>query len=177
MRAHLLDPTQGDARLDKALALGREIYRRYEAGEDCSASLEQLRVLSGQPIDVLDVSRAFGSIRPETFAREQLIAWNELPADLACEEMLEMIELICQGESDELQTGYWIACLRLNTGDERISDLICWPYEYSGEGGKTRMLPADILSAALKSGKNGRRMPQPEPLASAGGARSADRDL
>ena len=45
---------------------------------------------------------------------------------------------------------YWIKCLALNTGDDKISDLINWPEQYLGSGYDGRELtPAEILQIAL----------------------------
>jgi len=155
MRPHLLDPTEGDARLSEAIALAREIYALYESGSDYTANLKRLGLLSGHPVHGFAVHAAFGSAKPETFARRQLIAWDRLPADLTQQEMLEMIEGVCGSiKADEIQREYWLACLRANTGDNKIGDLIFWPGTYFGDGNNARVMSApEILATALKAGR------------------------
>jgi hypothetical protein len=53
---------------------------------------------------------------------------------------------------DELQSHYWLACLKANTGDDGISDLIFWPGAYFGDGDDTRIMSSsEILATALQS--------------------------
>jgi hypothetical protein len=102
----------------------------------------------------LAVHAAFGSIKPETFAKNQLVSWNELPMDISEQELLEMIERILTAKNSEFQIHYWIACLSANTGDVKFSDLLFWPGAYFGDGNDNRnMSPSDILATALKAGK------------------------
>ena len=125
----------------------------FEAGKDCSSCVRELASLSGHPILTFAVDTAFGSVCPETFARQQLIDWHNLPADLSDAEMLEMAERVANVSGDDFQTKYWIACLALNTGDSRISDLFFWPGEYFGDGDNSRELSAsEIIATAFKSG-------------------------
>ena len=153
MRPHLLDPVGSNPRLDEAIAVGREIYVRHEAGQDYTDSLTRLGLIAGRPIHSFAVHASFGSERPETFAKKQLISWDALPLEITEQEMLEMIERIWGAKGDEFQIGYWLACLRANTGDEKVSDLLFWPGAYFGDGNDDRDLsPSDILATALKSG-------------------------
>jgi hypothetical protein len=153
VRAHLLDPTEGNVKLGDAVALGREIYDLYEAGQDYSETVARLGLIAGHPIHDFAVRSSFGSVKPETFARRQLVSWDNLPADVTEQEMLEMVERIDKAKGDELQLEYWIACLRVNTGDAKISDLIFWPGSYFGDGDNARVMsPSEILVTALKAG-------------------------
>jgi hypothetical protein len=153
MRSHLLNPTKGNPHLNEAIALGREIYRLYEAAQDYSAHLKQLSLITGCPIDSFAVRSAFGSIAPETFARQLLVTWDRLPTDITEQEMLEMVERIFEANGSELQIQYWISCLRVSTGDDHVSDLIFWPGHYFRDGDNSRcMSPSEVLATALKSG-------------------------
>jgi hypothetical protein len=153
MRPHLLDPTAGNPHLDEAIELGRQIYDHYEAGEDYSECVKRLGLIAGHPIHAFAVHSAFGSVSPETFARRQLIAWDQLPTDVTEEEMLEMLERMFKPKGYELEIQYWVECLRVNTGDEKVSDLIFWTGEYFGDGDNTReMTPKEMLATALKAG-------------------------
>ncbi len=63
--------------------------------------------------------------------------------------MLEMLELICQAKGTEFQVEYWVECLRINTGDDRLSDLIFWPDEYFGKPVPQDLSAEEILDVAL----------------------------
>ena len=63
--------------------------------------------------------------------------------------MLEMVQLVCQAEGTEFQVEYWVECLRVNTGDERISDLIFWPDEYFGKSTSKELSAEEILEVSL----------------------------
>lgn len=153
MRSHLLDPTEGDARLVEAIALGREIYLLHERRADYSGTTKRLSLLAGRPIPGHAVEAAFGSVASDTFARRQLIAWDQIPLDLSRQEMIELIDRVCHASGDELQVEFWLACLRANTGDEKIADMIFWPGTYFGDGNDARDLsPGEILSSALEAG-------------------------
>lgn len=157
MRRHLFDPTVDDPRLSEALALGQEIFALYEAGADYGAPLRRLGLVVGRPVHGFSVHDGFGSVGPDVFAKRQLVAWDKVPTDLTKDEMLEMVDGVCGvTKADELQRDYWLACLRANTGDEKISDLIYWPGSYFGDGDDTRVMSSsEILETALKaSGKS-----------------------
>lgn len=152
MKSALFDPTKGNPSLQEALVLANEIYSLHEAGKDYSGNLKRLGRIAGRPIGTYTVHAAFGSIEPSTFARKQLIDWNALPNDLLHEEMLELVEHICNGSGDEFQSEYWLECLRINTADDRISDLLFCPGEYFNDGNDSRVMsPAEILNTALEA--------------------------
>ena len=156
MRSEILDPTTGNSSLQEAIALSDQIYRLHEEGQDYSAPLRRLARIAKRPIGPYAVLAAFGSIKPITFAKKQLVDWNALPNDLTEEEMLDLIQRVCQSSGSEFQTEYWIECLRMNTGDENISDLIFWPGEYFQDGDNSRELaPSEILRTALAANHNG----------------------
>jgi len=64
-------------------------------------------------------------------------------------EMLEMLQLIYEAKGTEFQIEYWVECLRLNTGDEYISDLIFWPDEYFWKTIDKELSAEEILDEAL----------------------------
>jgi len=153
MRSHLFDPTEHNVHLNEAIALAQAIYALHEAGADYSAQLKRLCLISGHPIHILEVQSAIDSISPETFARNVLIDWNGISENINNEELLEMIDRICNCDGDEFQMDYWIECVRVNTRDENVSDLIFWPGTYFGDGDDSRsMSPSEILATALESG-------------------------
>ena len=128
MRECFLDPVASHPALHDAEALARKIYQLHEAGAKYSDELQRLSKLSGRIISLGHVFGAFGSITPETFARKCLVNWYALPTDATESEMLEMLQLVCGAKGSEFQGEYWLECLRVNTGDDRVSDLIYWPY-------------------------------------------------
>lgn len=149
MRECFFDPTASHPALREAEVLARKIYQLHEAGAKYSTELQRLGRLAGRIISLGHVLGAFGSIDPETFARKCLIDWDALPADATEAEMLEMLQLICEAKGSEFQGEYWVQCLRLNTGDDRISDLIYWPDDYFGRPIETDLSAAEILEFAL----------------------------
>ena len=151
MRPELLDPTRDDPRLPQALALAAEIYRLHETGRNYATSLATLSALAERPISEFDVDAAFGSVGHETFARSLFVDWDHPPVDLTEAEMLELIERLLQ-PGGELLPAYWVACLKANTGDKRISDLIFWPRNYFGGGdNRGELSPPEILATALRN--------------------------
>jgi hypothetical protein len=154
MREILENPFGDELALEKAITLARDLYRLHERGLDYNSPLETLSALAGKDLSKSDVRGAFGSVDPETFARDVLLARRPLPTDLSYDEMLELIRRICKVEGSEFQIGYWLSCLEANTRDGRISDLIYWPGEYFGDGDDSRELsPKEILDAALAAGR------------------------
>lgn len=151
MRKCYSDPTASNSALPQAERLAHKIYEQYEAGRDYSAELQQLGRLAGRIISLQQVMGAFGSINADTFARKCLVNWNALPTSATEDEMLEMIQLICDAKGTEFQVEYWVECLRVNTGDERISDLIFYPDEYFGKPIDKEFSAAELLNVALDS--------------------------
>lgn len=149
MRPHFFDPVETNERLPAAQRLVQQIYGLHEAGADYSAELRQLGQLVGRVISLQQVLGAFGSIDPETFARKSIVDWHSVPADATEAEMLEMLQLICQAKGTEFQVEYWVECLRVNTGDDRLSDLIFWPNEYFGKPVAKDLSAEEILDVAL----------------------------
>jgi hypothetical protein len=72
--------------------------------------------------------------------------------------MLELTEGLLAGCGGEFLASCWLACLKVNTGDARISDLFYWPGSYFGSGDNRRASSAsDILAIALRAGRHGGR--------------------
>ncbi|OAI49531.1 hypothetical protein AYO44_18430 [Planctomycetaceae bacterium SCGC AG-212-F19] len=154
MRAILEDPFGDDLALEKAITLARELYRLHERGADYAVPLDTLSCLVGKLIHPRDITAAFVAVDPEAFARDLLLNRVPVPRDLSYEEMLELVRRICSVEGSEFQIGYWLTCLKANTGHDNISDLIYWPAEYFGDGDRSReMSPKEILDAALAAGR------------------------
>jgi hypothetical protein len=154
MRDILENPFGDELALEKAITLARELYRLHERGLDCTSPLETLSALAGRELSPSDIRAGFGSLDPEAFARDVLLNRMPIPTDLSYDEMLELIRRICKVEGSEFQIGYWLSCLKANTHNGRISELIYWPGEYFGDGDHSRELsPKEILDAALAAGK------------------------
>lgn len=149
MRPHLFDPVAANPSLPAAQKLARDIYALHEAGATYAAELRELGLLAGRIISLQQVMGAFGSIRPETFAQKSLVDWHALPTDATEAEMLEMLQLVCLAKGSEFQVEYWVECLRVNTGDARLSDLIFWPDEYFGRPVSKDLSAEEILEVAL----------------------------
>lgn len=149
MRPHFFDPVALNPSLPAARKLARGIYGLHEGGANYTAELRQLGLLVGRIISLQEVMGAFGSVDPETFARKSLVDWHALPTDATEAEMLEMLQLICEAKGTEFQVEYWVECLRVNTGDERLSDLIFWPDQYFGKPTAKDLSAEEILDVAL----------------------------
>lgn len=149
MRPHLFDPVVQNPALPAAQDLAREIYSLHEAGASYAAELRQLGLLAGRIVSLQQVMGAFGSIDPEMFAQKCLVDWHALPRDATETEMLEMLQLVCEAKGTEFQIEYWVECLRVNTGDDRVSDLLFWPDEYFGKPTTKDLSAEEILAVAL----------------------------
>jgi hypothetical protein len=157
MRDIIRDPFVGNTELPEVKRMADSLYRMRQRGADCSEALGALAVFVRKPLTTRDLSGAFGSCNAETWAKDLLVDESQIPTDLSYEEMLELVGKIYTADGDEFQTVYWVRCLRVNTGDERVSDLIFWPGEYFGDGDNQRqMSPAEILDTAIASGKRER---------------------
>ncbi len=155
MRQCFFDPLASNPALREAKELARRIYCLHEAGTGYSTELQRLARLTGRIISAQQVLAAFGSIDAESFARKSLVNWHALPADATEDEMLEMLQLICDAKGSEFQIEYWVECLRVNTGDDRLSDLIFWPDTYFGRPLTKELSAAEILDAALGRASGG----------------------
>jgi hypothetical protein len=153
MRPELLKPVRAKRHLRTAIATARELYALHEAGGDCSKRLPELSEIVGHPVSVPDLHSAFGSVSPEDFAEDLLRRRSAIPTDLSDAEMLELIERVCNGDGTDSQICHWLNCLEVNTGDERLSDLIFWPGIYFGDDDNGRELtPEEILRTARAKG-------------------------
>jgi hypothetical protein len=151
MRPELLDPLQSHPNLQATLLLAKKIYGLFEAGADYSEEIREMARNAGRIVSGFEVDSAFGSVSPEGFARTLLLEHKPVPTDITHAEMLELVERIfAPGRNKEGEIAYWIKCLKVSTGDERIDDLIFWPGEYFGDGDNSRdMTPEGILDTAL----------------------------
>jgi hypothetical protein len=155
MRPSLANPFDDQAKLAAAVKLADKLYSLHETGRPLAEVLVRLGVLLGKSPEATEqlFVGAFGAVGPETFARQLLVESQQAPRDLARVEMLELVDRIIHPRAgEEFLSEYWLECLRLNTGDDRISDLIFWPGEYFGDGDNARqMTPDEILSTALSA--------------------------
>lgn len=150
MRPELRDP--GDqGKLQQLLPLTESVFHLHEAGRGYTEELKRISRLLGRVVGQIDVLGAFGSIDADEFARRLAIDWHAIPTDLSEPELLELLDAICEVRGDQVHLEYWVRCLAVNTGDNRISDLIFWPEQYFGAGYDGRELtPAEMLEVALR---------------------------
>ena len=152
MRLILEHPVKPEL-LAQASQLVEQIYALHEAGRSYDQCLSGLSELVGKVVTPYQVCAAFGSVSPKSFAHDLLVDWTASPADLDRSEMLELLQRVLQPKRGELRSSYWLACLKQNTGDPRLSDLIYWPGEYFHDGDNSRELSAEeILRIALANG-------------------------
>jgi hypothetical protein len=151
MRSSIADPIQDQVKLRELLPVAERVFALHEAGANYDAELRALSRLLGRVVGQSEVNATFGTGDAEYFARRLMIDWHNVPSDLSHEEMLELVEALCSANGNAAAQDYWIRCLEVNTGDDRISDLIFWPSEYFGESAENRSLsPSEMLNVALR---------------------------
>jgi len=149
MRTELITPFD-PCKFERVLPLTEAVYGLHEAGQEYAKELKQLSLLIGRVVGKIDVLGAFGSIGADEFAKRLTIDWKAIPTDLSDSELLELVDAICEGRGRAVTLEYWIKSLALNTGDDKVFDLIYWPEQYLGGGYDGRELtPAEILDIAL----------------------------
>jgi hypothetical protein len=155
MRSVLESPVDAEA-MALTTQVAERIYAAHEAGRPYDNSLATLGKLVGKPVLPHEVHMAFGSVNPQSFAHDLLLHSVQIPSDLSDSEMLELVQHLLRPSRDELRSSFWLACLKTNTGNPRVSDLIYWPGEYFGDGDNTRTLGAyEILQTAKAHGSHG----------------------
>lgn len=158
MRQELSEPISSEL-LKVAIPLAADAYVRHEAGQDLSASLLALSCLAQKPVATIEqiFTGAFGSVGPESFAQRALVDWATVPNDLSRSEMLELFESIYSPRrGQEFLLEYWLYCLEVNTGNDRVSDLIYWPDQYFGEAySGNEPSASEALEIALLDGQRG----------------------
>lgn len=149
MRSELITPFD-PCKFERVLPLTEAVYRLHEAGQEYAEELKQLSLVIGRVVGKVDVLGAFGSIGADEFAKRLTTDWNAIPRDLSDLELLELVDAICEGRGRAVTLEYWIKALALNTGDDKVSDLIYWPERYLGDGYEGRELTsAEILDITL----------------------------
>lgn len=155
MRSELRDPVDQN-KFQQLLPLTEAVFHLHESGRGYVGELKQISRLLGRVVGQIDVLGAFGSTGADGFARRLAIDWHNVPMDLSEPELLELLDAICEVRGNQELHEYWVRCLALNTGDDRISDLIFWPEEYFGAGYDGRELTSDeILEIALRKRRTG----------------------
>lgn len=149
LRSELITPFD-PCKFERVLPLTEAVYGLHEAGQEYAEELKQLSLLIGRVVGKIDVLGAFGSIGADELAKRLTIDWKAIPTDLSDLELLELVDAICEGQGGVVTLEYWIKSLALNTGDDKVSDLIYWPEQYLGDGYDERELTsAEILDIAL----------------------------
>jgi hypothetical protein len=152
MRPELITPFDA-CKFERVLLLTEAVYGLHEAGQEYAEELKQLSLLIGRVVGKIDVLGAFGSIGADEFAKRLTIDWKAIPTDLSNLELLELVDAICEGRERAVTFEYWIKSLALNTGDDKVSDLIYWPEQYLGaEYDGRELTPSEILDIASPSG-------------------------
>lgn len=152
MRPWLVDPVAADPRLPEAQRIAEELYALHEAGQPTHDGVQRLVALVCKEHEQVryEFIYAFGSVSPDTFARQVLADLDQAPRDLSREELLELIGRVSNFRpGEQFLSSVWLKCLRFNLGDD-ISDLIFWPDLYFGDDDNESVLSAEqILDCAL----------------------------
>lgn len=159
MRSELITPFD-PCKLERVVPLTEAVYGLHEAGQEYAEELNQLSLVIGRVVGKIDVLAAFGSIGADEFAQRLTMDWKAIPTDLSDLELLELVDAICEGRGRGVVLEYWIKTLALNTGDDKVSDLIYWPEQYLGDGYNGRELTsAEILDVALTKRRSAENQP------------------
>src|SRR5690349_15048833 len=120
MRSELAEPIRDQEKLQRLLPLAEQVFLLHEAGLSYAEQLRQISYLVGRTVDVPTVHHAFGAGDSEYFARRLLIDWHSFPRDLDKQELLELLNALCNVKGSLDRHEYWIRCLEVNTGDSEI---------------------------------------------------------
>jgi hypothetical protein len=151
MRGELHDPFIDPAQVKAAASLASEIYGRHAARVPYGELLERLAELVGTSLTKTDASGAFGSVSPETWARDLLLARQSPPSNLADAELLRLLQAICSVDGEEWQISWWLRCVETCTGCAEIIDLIYYPSDVLGpDDGREELTPEEILAEARR---------------------------
>ena len=153
MRSEIKAPGDQDKIL-KLHPLTERVYYLHESGEPYAEVLNEISRILGRIVGQTDVLGAFGSISSSEFARRLAIDWRLIPSDFSKSELLELLDAVCEVRGDQVTIEYWLRCLALGTGDDRVSDLIFWPDAYFGAEYDGRDLTSvEMLEVALSQQK------------------------
>jgi hypothetical protein len=153
MRPEVQNPAD-QHKLQQLLPLIQAIFHLHESGQQYASELIEISRLLTRFVSQIDVLGAFGSISASEFAKRLAIDWHTIPGDLTDSELLELLDATCEARGDQVTVEYWVRCLRLNTGDEKISDLIFWPEEYlGGEYDGRDLTSAEMLQIVIRKQK------------------------
>jgi hypothetical protein len=133
------------------LPLTDAVYCLHESGQQYTSELNEISRFLGRVVGLVDVHGAFGSISSDEFANRLVIDWHAIPVDLSDSELIELFDAVCEARSDQVTLEYWVRCLALNTGDERVSDLIFWPDDYLGSKYDGRELTSAEMLRIVRS--------------------------
>jgi hypothetical protein len=151
MRPDLRHPPVDTQAAEAAVALAQDLYRLYEAGQPFAGQLDKLAAVCGTSLTPSDLSGAFGSIPAESFAMDLLLLTQECPSDLSREDLLDLIQAICEVDGEEWQIAYWLRCVEKATGSDAVSDLIYYPGDVLGrEHAQDELSPEEILEEAYR---------------------------
>ena len=153
MRSELAEPIREQDKLQRLLPLAEQIFQLHEAGRPYTEQLKKASRIVGRIIDIPTVHYGFGSGESECFARRLLTNFDSVPRDLDKQEMLDLLNAICNVSGSQDRQEYWLKCLEINTGEPELSDLIYWPNLYrNGEYDGRELSPAEMLDIALLHG-------------------------
>jgi hypothetical protein len=151
MRSELLHPPIDQTAGTEAVALARDVFRLHEAGQPTELLLQRLSEVCGVELDQAMLKGAFGSVDAESFAKDLLVGKLRCPTDLSHDELLELIDAVCEVRGEEWQISFWLRCLETSTGCADIIDLIYYPSDVLGpDDGREQLTPEEILLEAAR---------------------------
>jgi hypothetical protein len=141
-------PTFDPDRLDRCLRLAADVYALHEAGRAYAEPLEELSRHTGQALTVAEVRGAFGSIDSSDWARDLLLQESPIPGDIADEELIAMLEVVCAATEPEWLSGWYLRCVERATGCDELIDIIYYPRDVFEDDQHDDLSAAEILAAA-----------------------------
>jgi hypothetical protein len=163
MRSDLAAPPIDPTVALQAVGIAEELYGLHQTGLPVEEGLKRLSALCGVEVDRSALKGAFGSVPAESFAKDLLASRLPCPTGLSKEELIELIQAVCEVRGEEWQSTYWLRCLEANTGCPEIIDLIYYPADVLGpDDGREELSPEEVLAEAAKRPRRVLLTPPPE---------------
>jgi hypothetical protein len=121
-------------RVEQFKALGLRLIEHAERGEDCSELLSELERRTGGITYEREYFADFGGAESiEDFAERAALGQAPHVADIESAELVEVVQLICEGAGDPISR-YYLDLFSRNVSHPAPSDLIFHPHRYWPEG-------------------------------------------
>jgi hypothetical protein len=121
-------------KVDQFKSLGLALIQRAEDGQDCSDLLSELERLTGGLSYQWEYFADFGGAESiEEFAERAALGQAPHVPDIELAELIEVVELVCQGVGDPMSR-YYLDLFSRNVSHPAPSALIYHPHNYWPKG-------------------------------------------